>query len=175
MTPQRSILGRLHTAAEAIATTLFAAIFVIFLWAIFARYVLGMPAAWPDELNMVLLVWTTFLAEALVLGEREQVRFEALWDLSGPTTRRVTALAATLLTFVLFAVTLPVVWGYVAFLWRERTNVLQWRLDWVFSVFVLYWVAVVARAAVRFVLLLTPRWRELVADVAVDERANVLG
>lgn len=169
------MLARLHRAAEAIATALFAAIFLVFLWSIFSRYALNAPAAWPDELNMVLLVWTTFLAEALVLGEREQVRFEGLWDLSGPRVRRVTALAACVVTFALFAITLPIIYGYVAFLWREKTNVMQWRLDWVFSIFVLYWAAVVVRAGIRFVLLLTPRWREMVSDVAPDERANVLG
>jgi hypothetical protein len=40
---------------------------------------------------------------------------------------------------------------------------------------VLYWVAVIVRAGIRFVLLLTPRWRDMVSDVAPDERANVLG
>ena len=58
---------------------MFAAIFLFFLVAIFMRYVVGRPPAWPDELNMVLLLWTTFLAEALVLTDREQVTFDAVW------------------------------------------------------------------------------------------------
>jgi TRAP-type C4-dicarboxylate transport system permease small subunit len=165
---------RVRKSAEFVATAMFAAIFIFFLVAIFMRYVVGRPPAWPDELNMVLLLWTTFLAEALVLTDREQVTFDAVYDLSGPGARRAIGLAGSAIIVVLFLATLPTVWNYVAFLWRERTNVLQWRLDYVFSCFLVYWVAVIVRAAARFAALCRRDWREHVVP-AGEPRSNVLG
>jgi TRAP-type C4-dicarboxylate transport system permease small subunit len=154
---------------------MFAAIFVFFLVAVFMRYVVGRPPAWPDELNMVLVVWTTFITEALVLTDREQVTFDAVYDLSGPSARRAIGLAGSALIAALFLWTLPTVWSYIQFLWRERTNVLQWRLDIVFSCFVVYWIAVIVRAVVRFIALCRSDWRSHVASAPPDERASVLG
>lgn len=168
-------LARAHRGAEIIATGMFALIFVLFLFAVFMRYAVGKPLAWPDELNMVLLLWTTFLTEALVLAEREQVTFDAVYDIAGPEIRRVIGLTACVCIFGMFLFAFPTVYGYVLFLWRERTNVLEWRLDWVFSCFLVYWVAVMVRAVAKFVSLCGRDWREKVVSVAPDERANVLG
>jgi len=154
---------------------MFAAIFVFFLVAVFMRYVVGRPPAWPDELNMVLILWTTFITEALVLTDREQVTFDAVYDLSGPAARRAIGLAGSALIAVLFVWTLPTVWSYIQFLWRERTNVLQWRLDFVFSCFVVYWIAVIVRAGARFIALCRSDWRDHVASAPPDERTSVLG
>ena len=41
---------------------------------------------------------------------------------------------------------LPKLWNFIAFLWRERTPALQWRLDYVYSCFI----AVYRAAALRF-------------------------
>lgn len=162
----------LRRAAEVVASAMFAAIFVLFIYTVFMRYVLARPPAWPDELDMVLLLWTTFIAEALVLTEREQVSFDAVYDLSGPGARRAIGLLASALIVALFLYTLPHIWSYVTFLWRERTNVLQWRLDYVYSCILVYWVAVIVRSAARFVALCGRRWRD---EVSSDERASALG
>ena len=168
-------LSRAQRFAEVVATGMFGAIFVLFLFAVFMRYAVGKPLAWPDELNMVLLLWTTFLTEALVLAEREQVTFDAVYDVAGPGLRRLIGLTASVCIFGMFVLALPTIYGYVTFLWRERTNVLEWRLDWVFSCFIVYWLAVIVRAAAKFVVLCGRNWREAVAVAAPDERANVLG
>lgn len=171
----RNQLVRAHRIAEIVATAMFATIFVLFLFAVFMRYAVGRPLAWPDELNMVLLLWTTFLTEALVLAEREQVTFDAVYDVCGPEWRRIIGLAASVCIFVMFLLAFPTVYGYVAFLWRERTNVLEWRLDWVFSCFLVYWIAVLVRACAKFVALCGRNWREAVSVAPPDERTNVLG
>ena len=75
----------------------------------------------------------------------------------------------------MFLVALPTVYDFVRFLWRERTNALQWRLDIVYSCFVVFWVSVIVRAALKLVRLARPNWRDEVAVVRADERANVLG
>ena len=169
------LTGAFTRAAEVVSTLAFAAMFVLFLAGIFARYVLGKPLAWSDELIMVIFLWVVFLTEAFVITEREQVTFDGVYDLVGERVRRIIQATGALLIAVMFIIALPTVLDYVRFLWRERTNALQWRLDLVYSCFVIYWTAVIVRALFKLVRLAGPNWRDEVAPVRADERGNVLG
>ena len=161
-------------AAEVLSTLAFAAMFALFLAGIFARYVLGKPLAWSDELIMVIFLWVVFLTEAFVITEREQVTFDGIYDLAGERMRRFILAAGSLAIGVMFLIALPTVFDFVTFLWRERTNALQWRLDIVYFCFVIYWAAVIVRAAFKLVRLAGPNWRDEVT-VSSDGSANVLG
>jgi TRAP-type C4-dicarboxylate transport system permease small subunit len=169
------LTGAFTKTAELVSTLAFAAMFVLFLAGIFARYVLGKPLAWSDELIMVIFLWVVFLTEAFVITEREQVRFDGIYDLVGERSRRFIQAAGTLLVAVMFVVALPTVLDYVRFLWRERTNALQWRLDLVYFCFVVYWAAIIVRSLFKLVRLAGPNWRDEVAPARADERGNVLG
>ncbi len=162
-------------AAEACSAAAFAAIFLLFLAGIFWRYVLGAPLSWADELIMVVFLWSVFLTEAFVIEEREQVTFDGIYDLVGARVRRVILLLGALLVGGTFLAALPLILDYVQFLWRERTSVMQWRLDVVYFCFVVYWAAVVVRAALKLARLLGPGWRDEVAPAMPDERSNLLG
>ena len=168
-------LDALRTVAETASALAFAAMFLLFLAGVFARYVLGRPLVWSDELIMVVFLWVVLLTEALVITEREQVRFDGIHDLLGERWRRGIQAAGALLLAAMFLAALPTVLGYVRFLWRERTNALQWRLDLVYSCFVIFWLAVIVRALVKLVRLAGPGWRMEVASTSADERADVLG
>ena len=159
---------------EALSTLAFAAMFALFLAGIFARYVLGKPLAWSDELIMVIFLWVVFLTEAFVITEREQVTFDGIYDLVGERMRRFILAVGSLAIGVMFLVALPTVFDFVTFLWRERTNALQWRLDIVYFCFVIYWAAVIVRAAFKLVRLAGPNWRDEVT-ASSDDSANVLG
>ncbi len=171
----RHRVWQLSRAAEWVSAGMFVGIFVLFVVSVFQRHVLAQPVSWVDEVILMLFLWSTFLTEALVLGAREQVTFDVIWDAASPRARRVIGLVASALVAVLFTLAAPTIWSYVTFLWRERTNVLEWRLDWVYSCFLVYWVAVIVRAADRFLRLCSSGWVEEVRDVAADEKANVLG
>jgi TRAP-type C4-dicarboxylate transport system permease small subunit len=165
----------LAKAAEAVSTAAFIAMFVLFLAGIFARYVLGRPIVWSDELIMVIFLWMVFLTEAFVITEREQVTFDGIYDFLGERGRRIIQMLGALVIAVIFLIALPTVFDYVRFLWRERTNALQWRLDIVYFCFVIFWAAVVVRALLKLIRLAGPNWRDNVAVTPPDERANVLG
>jgi len=169
------LISALVRAAQAASALAFAAIFVLFLAGIFARYVLSAPLAWSDELIMVTFLWLVFLTEAFVIEEREQVTFDALYDAVGERARRAILALAALVVGGMFLIALPTVLDYVRFLWRERTDALQWRLDVVYFCFVFYWTSVIVRAAVRLACLTGPRWRDEIAPPSPDERANPLG
>jgi TRAP-type C4-dicarboxylate transport system permease small subunit len=148
-----------------IATTLiFAAIFAIFIYAIVQRYVFGHPVAWADELNIILLLWVMFLGGALVLRDDDHVAFDIVWNAVRPPTRRVMGIVAAVAFGALFLAALPGTLSYIAFLWRERTTVLEWRLDWVYSCFVLFFVSIILRFGAALVRLLGPHWRQEVGE-----------
>jgi TRAP-type transport system small permease protein len=165
----------LAKAAEAVSTAAFAAMFGLFLVGIFARYAFGRPIVWSDELIMVIFLWMVFLTEAFVITEREQVTFDGIYDVLGERGRRIVQALGALAIAVMFLVALPTVFDYVRFLWRERTNALQWRLDFVYFCFVIFWAAVVVRAVLKLVRLAGNNWRDEVTVTPPDERANVLG
>jgi len=52
---------------------------------------------------------------------------------------------------------------------------LEWRLDYVYACFVIYWLAVIVRAVDRLLLLSSAQWAEHVKDQKADEKTNVLG
>jgi TRAP-type C4-dicarboxylate transport system permease small subunit len=169
------LLRALATVAEALSAAAFAAMFLLFLAGVFARYVLGRPLVWSDELIMIIFLWVVFLTEAFVLTEREQVTFDGVYDLLGERARRALQAAGAVTIAVMFLVALPTIFDYVRFLWRERTTALQWRLDLVYFCFVIFWASVIVRALFKLVRLVGPGWREEVALARADERANVLG
>jgi TRAP-type C4-dicarboxylate transport system permease small subunit len=162
--PAVRLLGRLGAAAEAVSTLLFAAIFVVFIAAIAARYVFNAPLPWADELNVVLLLWLTFWTASFVTRDREQVVFDLVYARCGPQGRRGMIFAGSLALGLFFLWALPTIWDYVAFLWRERTSVLLWRLDWVYSCFALFIAATVARLLWTAAQLATRRWRAALPD-----------
>jgi TRAP-type C4-dicarboxylate transport system permease small subunit len=168
-------LARGSKVAEWISVGMFFAIFVLFIAAVVMRYVFVRPIEWADEFILILFLWTTFLTEALVLTEREQVTFDVVYDLCRAPARRGIGLVSSAIVTALFLAAMPTVFSYITFLWRERTPVMEWRLDIIFSCFMVYWVAVCIRASAKFVALLGADWQNHVATVELDERANVLG
>jgi TRAP-type C4-dicarboxylate transport system permease small subunit len=59
----------------------------------------------------------------------------------------------------LFAYVLPDTVDYIAFLWRERTPVLGWRLDHVYLCFGVFIATVPLRTAWSLIRLCGPNWR----------------
>lgn len=171
----RAGVQRLSRWAQWLSVGLFIGMFVLFVVSVIQRYVLVRPVNWVDESILILFLWSTFLTEALVLSEREQVTFDVVWDMAGPGLRRAIGLLAAGLVALIFGLAAPTIVDYVAFLWREKTNALEWRLDWVYSCFIIYWLAVIVRAIDKLLRLGSVDWRAEVQDQAPDEKANVLG
>jgi TRAP-type C4-dicarboxylate transport system permease small subunit len=152
-------------SAEWIAALLFGAIVLTFGANIVARYIFSRPIIWADELVVVLLIWVTFLTAALVTQEREQVIFDLLYERLSPAGRRGMLIIGSALLAGILAAALPAVISYTAFLWRERTNVLEWRLDRVYSCFAFFLVVLVIRRLALIVGLLRADWRRTLAAV----------
>jgi TRAP-type C4-dicarboxylate transport system permease small subunit len=152
-----------HKAAELVACAMFACVFAVFLLKIVMRYTAGDALAWADEVSTVLFVWIIFWTNAFIVPDRRQIAFDLFYRYLPPGGRRVVAALRLLLVGGLFAWSLPGVVDYLRFLWRERTPVLQWRLDLVYACFGLFVAAVVVRAVWGLVRLARAGWRDGVA------------
>jgi TRAP-type C4-dicarboxylate transport system permease small subunit len=154
-----AIASGLRQAADWIACAMFAAVFLIFNYKIFTRYFEHNEAAWADEVSVILFIWIVFWANAFLVRDKEQITFDLVYRLLPERGKRAFALARVILVGGIFAWALPGSLGYIRFLWREHTPVLNLPLDFVYSCFGLFLVAVIARAAVSAAKLVGPRWR----------------
>jgi TRAP-type C4-dicarboxylate transport system permease small subunit len=146
-------------AADVVGSLMFACVFVVFIYKIAMRYLAGDALAWADEVSVVLFIWMVFWANALIVEDRQQIRFDLIYRVLPERGKRAAAAIRLLLIGGLFAWALPGIVDYVLFLWRERTPVLQLRLDFVYSCFALFAAAIVIRSAVSLGQLLRPSWR----------------
>ena len=161
-TPTALIAFRARQIADGIAGAMFAAVFVIFNYKIFTRYFEHNEAVWADEVLVILFIWIIFWANAFLLPDKNQITFDLVYRLLPPEAKRVSALARSILVGGIFVWALPGSLDYILFLWRERTPVLNIRLDLVYSCFGIFLIAVIARALVAAVRLLRPRWRSYI-------------
>ena len=136
----------MRRAAAAISAFLIAAVLGAVLLGVARRYLFGAPLSWTDELSAVLFVWAVFWTAAFAVPLSEHVAFDLVIDLLPPGARRAIGITVSLLVGLALLAALPKTIGFVAFLWRERTPALQWRLDYVYACFPLF----MGAAALRF-------------------------
>jgi TRAP-type C4-dicarboxylate transport system permease small subunit len=133
--------------ANVLGAALFAALFLVFMVQIVARFAFGRPLPWTDEAAVVLYVWVILWAAAFIVPEREHVMFDLVWNACGRRARRLMRMGGHLMVGGLAAWALPASWDYVRFMAREGTPVLGLPFSWVFLPFALLLVALVVRSA----------------------------
>ncbi len=136
----------LEGGVRAVAVAMFVAVFAVFLLKVALRYLFNDPVAWADEVSAILFVWIIFWANALLLGEREQIRFDLVLRLLPPRGRRVAAILRNGVILLLVAAGMPAALSYLWFLRGQTTPVLQWPMGAVFACFGLFLGAVCVRS-----------------------------
>jgi TRAP-type C4-dicarboxylate transport system permease small subunit len=156
------IAARLGQGARLVAAAMFAAVFLLFCYKIVERYLVHHPIAWGDEVCVILFIWINFWANAFIVRDHEQICFDLAYRPAPPPLRRVMALLRAAILFAIFAWSLPGSISYILFLWRQKTPVLSLRLDFIYSCFGIFLVAVLVRTLWNLAGLLGPRWRDRV-------------
>ena len=121
--------------------------FLCFILQIVARYVFNYPLGWTDEVSVLCWIWCTLWGAAFVLREKDEVRFDIIYSTAGKQTRRVFTVITGIAAIVLLAIALPAVISYVTFLKVERSAYLGIRLDYLYSIYIVFSVAVIVRYA----------------------------
>jgi C4-dicarboxylate transporter DctQ subunit len=137
----------LRRRAENVSALLLLAMFLCFILQIVARYVFNYPLGWTDEVSVLCWIWCTLWGAAFVLREKDEVRFDIIYSAVGDDTRRVFTIITGIAAIVLFGIALPAVISYVMFLKVEKSAYLGIRLDYLYSIYILFSVAVIVRYA----------------------------
>lgn len=137
----------LRRRAENVAALLLLAMFLCFILQIVSRYVFNTPLGWTDEASVVCWIWCTLWGAVFILRERDEVRFDIIYSSVSDRTRCVFTVITGIAAIVLFGIALPAVIAYVTFLKVERTAYLGVRLDYVYSIYVLFSIGVIVRYA----------------------------
>ena len=143
----RQIAKRLTRFAEFVAAMLLAAMFVAFIVQILFRYLLNFPIGWTSELTVITWLWLVLWGAGFVVTEAEEIRFDLIYGSAGRRARRVMAIITAVALLVLYGMSLPAVVDYVTFMKVQSTAYLKIRFDWLFSIYVLFAVAVLVRYA----------------------------
>jgi len=141
------IVGWVRRRAENIVAGLLGIMFVSFLLQIVFRYVFNFPIGWSSELSVVCWLYMVLLGSAFWLKESDEIRFDLVSGALGPLGRRVLAFFVAVAAVVLFGMALPATIKYVAFMKVESSSYLKIRLDLLYSVYVVFAVAVIVRYA----------------------------
>jgi TRAP-type C4-dicarboxylate transport system permease small subunit len=133
--------------AENVAAMLMAVMICSFLYQIAARYVFNISAPWAEEICVITWVWGILWCSAVVARPVDDIRIDLITVSVSPKARRVIEGLCSLILIVLFLIGLPGAWNYVSFMKVETTPAMGLRYHWVFSVYILFAVAVVVRQA----------------------------
>ena len=131
--------------AENVAAGMLAVMFAAFIIQIVFRYVFNLPVGWTSELTVVTWLWLVLWGSAFVLREKEEIRFDLIYSAVGRRARIAMAIVFSLAIILLYGASLPASYAYVTFMKVESSSYLKIRLDWLYSIYLLFLVAIIVR------------------------------
>jgi TRAP-type C4-dicarboxylate transport system permease small subunit len=143
----RRAAGWARRRAENILAALLAAMFVAFIIQIVARYLLNAPVGWTIEVSTLAWMWGVLWGAALVLTDEEEIRFDIVYGAAPASLRRAFDAVTGTVVVGVFGWSLPAVYDYVTFMKVERSAYLGIRFDLLFSIYLVFAVAMIIRHA----------------------------
>ena len=143
----RRIMVWLRRRAENVAAAMLAVLFAAFVVQIVFRYFFNFPIGWAAELSVVMWLWLVLWGAAFVLREDEEIRFDLLSASAGRRTRVAMGIVAAGSLLALYGASLPATYSYVTFMKVEKASYLKIRMDWLFSIYLFFLVAILVRYA----------------------------
>lgn len=135
----------LRRRAENVLALLLFLMFAAFMLQIVFRYLLDWPIGWTNEISVALWIWIVLFGAAFVVRESEEIRFDLFWAGAGDRARRVMVVLMAVALIAMFALSLPAVIDYVMFMKVEKTAYLKIRFDWLYSIYVVFVIAMMVR------------------------------
>ncbi|MDP2574320.1 TRAP transporter small permease subunit [Vibrio penaeicida] len=155
-----TIWNWLKKAADGIAVTMLAAMFIIFCAQIFSRYALNEPLGWSEELCLTLWLWLIFWTGAFCLKSSDHIRFDILYLSAPKKIQRAMFFLAALGIIVGFGISLAPTWDYITFYKIKKSAILKIRLDYVFSIYGVFLAVIIIRYSWAVYTLINPKRKE---------------
>jgi TRAP-type C4-dicarboxylate transport system permease small subunit len=109
------------------------------------RESLGRVLGWTSELSVITWLYIVLLGSALWLRENDEIKIDLLSGILGKRAMRVVAAITALAILTLYIMSYPAMWKYVTFMWREKTDYLKIRYDWLYSVYLVFAAGIIIR------------------------------
>lgn len=135
----------LRRRAENVAAAMLAVMFAAFIIQIAFRYLFNFPIGWTSELTVVMWLWLVLWGSAFVLGEKEEIRFDLVYSAVGHRARIAMAFVFSVSIVLLYGASLAASYAYVSFMKVEKSSYLKIRMDWLYSIYLIFLVAVILR------------------------------
>lgn len=141
----KAVLGWLSRRAENLLVLMMVAMFAAFVMQVVFRYVLNLPVAGTEEICVIAWVWGILWGGAFVTRNTEEIRFDMVYGLMPRKAKRACTAIASIAIVAILLVSLPSALSYVRFMKVEATASLGIRLDLLFSIYIIFAVAVIVR------------------------------
>lgn len=135
----------LRNRAENIQALMLAIMFFSFVLQVVFRYFLNWPTGWSSELSVMMWLWMVLWGAAFVVREDEEIRFDLIYASVSRGVRRMMVIISALALIGLYLYSLLGSWDYVTFMKIQSTAYLKIRFDIVFSIYIIFLLAVVSR------------------------------
>jgi TRAP-type C4-dicarboxylate transport system permease small subunit len=135
----------LRRRAEDVAVLMLAVMFLAFVVQIVFRYFFNFPVGWTSELTVIMWLYLVLWGTAFVLGEKDEIRFDLLYSAVGPRKRIAMAIVSAVATRGLYGASLKGSFDYVSFMKVERSSYLKIPMNWLYSIYVVFLVAIIVR------------------------------
>jgi C4-dicarboxylate transporter, DctQ subunit len=135
----------LRRRAENVLAALLGVMFAAFMVQIVFRYFFDFPTGWTTELTLITWLWLVLWGAAFVVKESEEIRIDLVTSMVSRRTRLIMALAACVAIIVLYVISLPATYSYVTFMKVEKSSYLKIPMSWLYSIYLVFVVAIVVR------------------------------
>jgi len=136
---------KLRDLAEHVLAALLGVMFCAFMVQIVFRYFFNYPTGWTTELTVVTWLWMVLWGAAFVVKENEEIRIDLVTSIVGRRARLVMAILVSVAIVALYALSLPASWSYVSFMKVEKSSYLKIPMNWLYSIYLIFLVAIIAR------------------------------
>jgi TRAP-type C4-dicarboxylate transport system permease small subunit len=141
----RALGSWLRRRAENLAAAMLAVMFAAFVLQIVFRYFFNLPTGWSTELTVIMWLWLVLWGAAFVVKEREEIRLDLVCASAPRRARIAMGIVSGTALVVLYGAALPATYAYVTFMKVEKSSYLGIRMDWLFSIFLVFLVASIVR------------------------------
>ena len=152
------LFNLLKSSADAIAASILAAMFFVFLLQIISRYIFNNPLSWSVELTLSLWVWLVFWGSSFCLDDKDHIKFDVLYYLSPIKVRKLFRIISAIIVIFLISKSLIPTLEYINFYKIKKSAILKIRYDYLFSVYAIFTVSIISSYA--FLLIKTIKNKE---------------
>jgi TRAP-type C4-dicarboxylate transport system permease small subunit len=145
--PAPPLLRWLRLGANHVLVLMMATMFVSFILQIGFRYASSKPLAWTDEVCVLMWLWGILWGASFVMSNRDDIRFDVLTGHVPRPVKRVLTVVASAAIVAILLLSLPAAWSYITFMKVEDSASLGIRMDFFFSIYIAFVIAMVVRHA----------------------------